>query len=1136
MQTFKEARSGINMANVQEVIDASVSAKHATLGNQQQYETGPKYAEFFAGLLPANPDLAFDPQCASGNTITHGIPHWCRKVGFELDRRFLDKDDGVHRVIGNCVTSFQVLDELFPDLRFECINANPPFGLLWKMPDGGKMDSTEYTWRKVQERLAENGYGYFISNYKTIERLKIHEHPRVYLYQRFPSGVWQNCDVEIGVVHFDAHPDRPKRVDLQYFTLNLGEHAGPLDAIKRHYQNQMFPRGTDNPSLIMDAFTKVQEVIDEEKKNIPPFNIYLDKSGDLRTYLSTRATLKQKLTREQVIRLSRVNEQSPLTLTTDRETRKLMAELVNCGLYTIQPEAKAAISDALEQVKALSAPICPVTDFETVAHADEEDTLECILDCHVMPEHVNNLTGLDPSMCNIPRQFTKGKHYELSTAGYRFVEEFIRNKAHFIGENEETGEEGHMETVAHKCSLSGTDRYIQIVDDLGMPHRFMDKPNDKRYDHEEKLLWSIFKKPIVKTIAETHPEEFQKNKLMLSTCEMLADFTYYPGQLDYLARVGIKDYGIVAASTGCGKTLMAISLLQMKGPSRALIIAPQGTMKAQNVDLEADNDEDEDSDEPDKPEAQAAQWIQELRRFAPGMPVFQLFSMDDYTRICDCNGGKLPEGAIYVTYFEAMFSNGARETSPKSWTDERLAVELSRIVGTSVVLPEAEDSLSNTYWTDTVGHERNGIRCIITPCMSTQIGHLFDMVVVDEGHKVCNLGACVTQMLIRLQPKYRYLCTATPIPNVVGNLFSLMGWICVKDWYKGKRRNAAWPYAREDFQVFIDTFQVVERDYTQEALNEANAIRGGNYRYRRTKCEKPSPVISSPARLLKILKPNMAYISKPMCNPNYQPPKLVDIRVQMGTQQTVLYSHFMNRSNIEGRNPLVRARKQITYLRNICADPMGFTHGGPRVTSNFNPKTVAILELCRDILSKGDQVTIVCARKGQSDTIHMALRDAGVLVSRIDTTVAAAQHAAQANAFKAKRTQAMIMGIKSAVAHSFSECPFMIIGSLEYSFGSLEQARGRVDRVNSAKPATIYCVLHKHSIEETMYDTVAIKQDACEICLQGKRVPRDYKPLDMSEVLADAITNFKEECVNERDCESQWPVLRGSLSVALRNP
>jgi len=1106
---IKPTRSTIDPSNLQEVIDASISAKHATLGGQQQYETGSQYACFFNSLLPAFPHSVFDPQCASGQALKSGTPPWCSKFGFEIDNRFADQDDGVQRVIGNCVAAWEVLDDLYPELEFSCQNANPPFGCLWPTPDGQKHDSTDYTWTKIMERASPFGMGWFISNHKTIGRLGIDRHPRVYLYEKFPAGVWKNTEVEIGVVHWDVCAARPERQEVEYKTLDLAEHADVMARIRTHYRKHEVSRPEVDAQAIGDAFHKVQQILKEEKAKRSPFNVWLDPNGMLRIYLSTRFQTKRKLSREEVLRIHKVDRQHPLTFTSDREGRKLLAELVACGFYTIQPEALAAIQHALGEVNRLACPVMPVTEFECVAYAENEDHLTCIADF------------LNPAG---ERIFIKGKRYELTTNSYSLTEEFTRQKPHY---NEQSGQ---MYTASHKCQLSGTDRYIAIQDDQERIHRFMERPQAEPWDHDETTLWQIFDRPQVRTVAESHPEVVRKNALLLSTCELLAGFTYYSGQTDYLARLSVKDYGVVAADTGCGKSLMALSLIQMKAPHRALIIAPQGTMRSSSRD--GDDDEEET-------DYQASQWVEELRRYAPGLAVFQLFSMDDYHRILKANQGHLPAG-VYITYYQAMFSNGARETAASSWNDERLAKEIRLLSGVEdFTLPEPPEPSANPdrYWCAMIGHERDGIRCILRPCMSTLIGHHFDFVALDEGHLCCNLGATTSQMLIRLQPKYRYVLSATPITNVVSNLFSLMGWVCVPDWFKGGRRNAAWPYARDETGRFIETFQSTERDFTQEQMNEAEDKKNKT-RFKRGKCVKVSPIISAPARLLKLLKPNMAYISKPMVRPDYQPPKILDVRVPMGRQQMELYVHFMNRGNITNPdgtpcNALVRARKQITYLRNICADPAGFDHGGPKVKSNFNPKTVAILELARDIIAKGDPFVIVCARKGQTDTLHRALKEAGVLLSRIDSTVSAEQHSHQSNLFKAHKTQGLLLGMRCANSYSFSECPCMIIGSLEYSWGSLAQARGRVDRVNSQRPATIYCVLHKHSLEEVIFDVVGTKSDSASICLQGRRVPRHFKPLDLSEVLAMSITGFKSESVDESDCEAQWPKLRQRIADSL---
>ncbi len=1349
---IKESRSSVVMENLDEMLNAEESAGSALWGSMNQYFTPEWLVKEAAEKLPDQRTInVIDPQCGIGNLVKD-MPDWgYARYGVEMDNR-IKQAGGLSLVTGNCVKVFENMDELGYAPVWHTFNANPPFAKRWKLRNGKVVDSTQWTWEKA---IKHGKQGIFISNEATIKKLGIDQHPFVVDYS-VKENVWKQCDVVIGVVVWRNQ-----------------------NAVITH------------PHEIKKLWDELGKIADEEKQDRPPWNIWMSKQGKLETYLSTKSRIKFKLQHEDILRLHKVSGSHPIALTVEKETRKLLRELVDCGVYTVEPAALKAIDDALAQVNALACPIMPVTPFEMTAYADELDQLECV--------------------CSNGMDFTPGKFYELSTATYSFTEKFTRDKVHYDEANRQTY------TSKHDCTLSGQDRYIQVKDDQGIHRRFMDKPRpNSPNEHDESLIWQIFRKPDVKTIADVEPKTVELNKRMLKTCEMLAGYKYYPGQVEFLSRVAVKDYGLIGASVGTGKTLMAISLIAIKAPERALIIAPQGTMRSSKGD-----------EEDDEQDFNASQWVMELRKFCPYLQVFELFSMDDYHRIRKVNNNTLPPG-VYVTYFEAFLRNKALESAPDTWDDEKLSEVLDS--------PMPKDPEGDPCWcVKSIGEERNGIRCIISPSMGTLIGHHFDCIMVDEAHycfpfnekvmttegqlpigkiveeqlnvlvysvnlntgkvewkpilkhlkfennsnlvkithehgtltctsdhkiwtqngyvraeslvegdclsllqgdfsnseerennkaillkemrpkahlfasgshreasgqgqtnyqalpelqqgdhvqierkkreqcheilqphmlehssigsqwdglekgewllnrntnkinssirrwmgdgvtnshvsncephpepsdklqggcgqqrsddchrnrwpepssksnhsegrkeiagiepsRVVSVevlesrnniergGGCAegsrvyclevegnnnffvgevlvsnckgmdtitSQMLVRLQPKYRYALTATPIHNVILDLFPLMGWLCVPDWYKGDRRNAAWPYAREELSRFEGTFMSKERDFTEEAERaKANPMWRG-------KCEKSSPIISSPARLLKILKPTLSFISKEACNPAYKPAKLVDVRVPMGLEQARLYGHFLNRGNIKCGNPLIRARKQIAYLRAACADPAGFTHGGPPVRSNFNPKTIAILELIAEIVSRGEQVVVLASRVGQTNEIARRLTDAGISFSRIDSTVSPGQQSAESNKFKRKKTMVHLMGIKCAVGHSYPECPNLIVGSLEYSFGSLEQGRGRVDRVNSKSQATIYCILHKDTIEEMMFDRVATKGDAAAICLRGQRVPRDFKPVEMGEILAASMATFSVKSgLDETQCEVSWPGIRSKL-------
>lgn len=1068
--TVDPQRSGLASENLQEYLDADAS-KGFAFGKAEQYFTPYALVQYCQSKQSSlYPSTILDPQCGEGDLLKHLGAIGCYKFGIEMDNRIGSIDD-VNLITGNCVKVFEIIEDLFPNLRFACINANPPFGRKWRLKDGRVVDSTWYTWQQATTR---GMYGYFIANAKTIEELGIDKHPFVYRYEcKAGSDFWRgmHAELKIGIVWW----------------------KNPLAGTVWRDVNEPTLKGE-----VLTAWKKVEEVIEQERVDRPDFNIYLDDRGYLRTYLSIRNQFKLKLPKETVERLHTINDCHPLTLTTEKETRDLMFNLVTCGMYTVQPEARQAIEDALKQVNSLACPIMPVTNFETVAYADEEETLTCITEA----EGLFNLT--------------QGLKYRIKTGSYKFTESFTRQKIHC---NERTGT---MYKATHNCELSGQDRYIELVDDTGAKIQFMDRPIKGLPNcFEESLLWKHFKKPVVQTVAEVYPEIVEKNKAIMRAIEMVAGFTYFGGQFEYLSR-WVRDYGLVAGQTGTGKTLMALTLITMKAPNRTLLIAPQGTMRTS-----------ESQDREDATEFDASQWLREIQKFAPHLQVFQLFSYEDYQRIIDKHG-ELPSG-VYVSYPQAMFSNGAFEGAPDSWDDERLNkwakqhgfAEMPK-PRNAAMIPPHELARWNCR---SIGREVKGIRCIVRPCLATIIGRFFDAVFLDEAHICCNLDARITQMLIRLQPKFRFAFTATPIPNIVSNLFSLLGWLAVPGWFKGGVRNAAFPYAREEEARFNSTFLSMERDFTQEEMNKAAAERAGTTWS--GKCQKPSPVISSPARLLKLIKPTMAFISKRQCRPDYIEPRIIDVRVPMGLEQAELYKYFLNRNNIVANDARVRAAMQVTYLRAICTDPKGFSHGGPKVRSNMNPKVLAILELVRDILGRREQVVIINSRVGLTDTIQEKLQDAGVGICRIDSTTGADMQSHQSNLFKARKAPVMLLGMKCASAHSFDDAENAIIGSLEFSNGPFTQACGRIDRLTNLLIKNIYTMLHRFSYEETMFDLVATKDDAATICLRGERVPRNFKPVDGQEVLAAAIERFDlSGATPEIICEKNWPELRDKILKA----
>lgn len=1075
-----EKRSHIDNELLDEITKNNGTARNRNgqLKGLQQYETPAEFARECQAILIKHNGFqcssAYDPQCGSGRLLS-AVSSACVKLGVDLDPDA--KNFQIHKATGASAKFESAMqDAVCPHLgikhwHVDIAVANPPFGLRW---DG--LDSSKWTLDHCMEHA---NAGYMISNADTIKAKEWDKHPWVVDYIE-REDLWDGVDVTAGVIFW------------------------------RRPGNQRIP-ATDR-MLLSRAWNQAEHILAEESSTSHKWNFWLDHFGRIKTYLSTRVKMKRNLSGGEIKDLLALEGNTPMSISGDFKARKTLKALVDCGFYQIEPSCEAAILKAVQEAHDSEVPLMPVTDFELVAYAESDGSL----------------------LCNYPSDdFTAGRRYAVDSKVYKFKEEFSRKKIHLNERSLETY------TADHDCTLTGQERKLVVLDDYKRTHEFVDRPDPEteklNRQRPESDLWQIFEKPVVNTVAEAFPDALQANTDILTGLEALGDFTYMPGQKPYIARVGTKNEALVAAETGVGKTLIAISLVQLKGARRALICAPQGTTR--------------DSIDKDTGERSTAQWIAEIERFAPWADVYT-FNNPEELEAHRLPSGELPHG-FYISYYEAMFRNKARESAPKTWKNKNLYPFMGKKYQpdmrpfkdpiTEAISIKDVAGGDDKDWVEGMGdcgrnHKQDnsrGIKCVAKPCLAELVGHEFDMLMLDEGHKCCNLEAQVTDALIRMQPKYRYVLTATPIPNIVSNLFSLMGWLCVPDWYKGSVCNAAWPYRREDFHRFEENFLSIERDHTAE---EMAASSGG----KRKKITKTSPIISSPARLLKILKPTLAYISKPDCNPDYVRPEIVDVRVSMGKQQGKLYAHYMERANVPHHNPLVKASLQLTILRGLCAEPQRSEYNCIKdspVRSSYNPKVNAILSLCRDLFDEGRQVVIVNSRIDATDCLQARLAEAGVECSRIDSNMSPQQYAAQAAAFKRGDTRVMLMGIKCAQAYSFDKCDRLIIGSLEYSYGSFEQAKGRVDRILS-KGVRIYCVLVKDSIEETVFDAVATKQDSATICLKGKRVPRDFKPIDEGELLAESFGKLtaakRRELIDEAELIKKWPALRSEIAEAYK--
>ena len=818
----------------------------------------------------------------------------------------------------------------------------------------------------------------------------------------------------------------------------------------------------------------------------PKPNVYITPTGSLRINLEglTDYSLRWKL--------QRAHGATAMALTTTRTDRELLVKLLDDyesgnPHYIISDDAALAISDAVDTLGQIPPPILPLTPYEKLGAIDDIQYLVA-----------SNDVGKKGDNSSI--HLTKHCSYKVTERSQKYERSFTRNKMHYSPRT------GRTYTKLHDCQLEGKDTVFNVQDDNGNFWSFREHA-DNSWDISDRDIWKYFNEPDISTIKEVYPEEYERNAELLDWMEDIGGFKYFPGQREYLTRFSILNSGGCCIETGGGKTLAAFTLYYLKQAKRACFIVPKGTSVGEDGKKQKfDN---------------APQWFKEAQKFAPDTPVYKLFSKKDYYNLLDENG-KLPTG-IFITYPNAMFVNDkAFENMPKTkkWKD----MDGEELFCKKYNIPFKEEY--GIRYTSGIGEEINGFHCVATPSLSTLCRNQFDMVILDEAHLICNPHTNTTQGILKMQPKYRYAMTATPITNMCYNVFPIIGWLAVDDWRLERRRNNRWHYGLEEISRFKSAHVSKERDLTAEQ----DADKAGENR----PTPKDSPAISQSPKLLYLLRKTLAYMSKQDINPDLVKCNLNVVKVPMGKQQHELYAHYLQRKNIPIENPLAKAMTQQTYLRGVCADPATVDYNdveGKIVKSNYNPKTVSILNLICDTIQKGEQVVFVSARNGQINEIKSRLEEADIKCSMIRGDVK--DQSNQAAMFKAGITQVMLLNIYCAEAHSFENCSQLIIGALEWSYGKYAQACGRIYRLNSPKDCTVNVVLHENTIEELLFEKVASKEDGATVCLKGEHVDSNHKIVDPGEILAEHFQNFtskgSHEVMDEEECENQWPELLAKL-------
>jgi len=221
----------------------------------------------------------------------------------------------------------------------------------------------------------------------------------------------------------------------------------------------------------------------------------------------------------------------------------------------------------------------------------------------------------------------------------------------------------------------------------------------------------------------------------------------------------------------------------------------------------------------------------------------------------------------------------------------------------------------------------------------------------------------------------------------------------------------------------------------------------------------------------------------------------------------------------------------------------------PHISStNYIPKTAAVLTLIKEILERHEQVCVFSAFNDPNDYLSQLLGEAKVRHLVLDGRTSQKKRGHLASVFKAGRNHyhdaagrrhqpipVTLAGVDSmAEGHSFHRCNNVILFAYSWAYDKFKQALDRVHRLNSEKPINVYVVFCDGTIDARLESLTDEKADSAELVLDGSLMGERAEEVNFAQLLRVAQSEFNpaDQTIDEGKLLQEWPALRAALSAA----
>jgi SNF2 family DNA or RNA helicase len=345
-------------------------------------------------------------------------------------------------------------------------------------------------------------------------------------------------------------------------------------------------------------------------------------------------------------------------------------------------------------------------------------------------------------------------------------------------------------------------------------------------------------------------------------------------------------------------------------------------------------------------------------------------------------------------------------------------------------------------------------------------------IVLDEAQAIKNGATKRSQAVMALQGDFRMVATGTPLENHLGELWNLFRFI-----NPGLLGN-------------LDQFN----------LRFAGPIE---------KAQDKRAEAGARLRLRRLIQPFILRRTKSQVLAELPSRTEIVLQVDLSAQETALYES-LRRAALEklaavqgpASKKAIQILAEMMKLRRACCNPQLVAPELGLASS----KLAAFAELLSGLLENRHKVLVFSQFVDHLTLIRQHLEEHGVAYQYLDGSTPMHERKARVDAFQAGQGEVFLISLKAGgMGINLTAADYVIHMDPWWNPAVEDQASDRAHRMGQLRPVTIYRLVARHTIEESIVDLHQHKRDLADSLLEGSDMAARLSAGEMMSMLQEGL-------------------------------